>query len=926
MNPLTEGTRLKLGYDYFSEGFTGLQLSEAYYRLSADKRQERLLFETATMAQMDEVYNPGDPCDENDRMETTEGGMVFESIRVKAYARTEKTMAALVRVFNTHLADKNIEAQAPIVGRPKKSGLFATVTVQIPFSDGQTVSIIFHSPDNNKMKIAADDEIIAFRWLLNKRDITHVVSPEGDAEVSLQEIGKRTAQLVEKNSARFQVMQKDLVAQKKTLEDVTAKAGEAVALHDDLIGKLQDANDATATTDAKIVNLKDRIEKQKAFNEGLQGKIDALQAKQAGNDGKAPGGGTPKDEAAMKAEQVAEYYRSKCAAFQDELRGRGFAIGDKTDGVLAFYQNPALQVSLGAARQAVFIEVIESDASGQTIGRKNFDSKTIKGMGSQVPKALAWIDKKLAVAKDETPLAPAEEAAWRESGADDISVKAIAKAGGYAAIMADEAKQIALQDILDSAMTERTANVRNALSDSGWDTNDATHMLKTINGEMHDISADVKAVGAGNNIISIAWDIDRGESKVEDDMSNSAADMASVLNGIFPAEMKKTEPIDTYLPAGWTESSPGGLATSKDPISGGMIDKEIASGKWFVIPENGSIQKMEGFSTRKEAFDALEHMAASAASDKAVEEHNRLVAVGNGAVPGVRLQDAEIAGKLWEMKGRGELSQEDWDKYVADLKASNKIIAPEPTIPGDNGDRKSDWEKKPPYDDEYTGQRFKYGFRNRPYSIGTAPKGAILGSYKEDDKLETSEGKARFGTIEYPFKLTTSEIYSYELLDLNGPVKTAPEPAPPNGPQALTGSTMTPEDEQRVLAELSALGSEELSRRHDEVRSYMEGPDFEAQDPAYKKSLQNTEFLLFTAKSNASTPEPAPADTAESALVQRANDILAGKYDSLSLGEVLKLAEPVMDLDEAKYADLMDKVDAYTTVLTKKAVQAKLAA
>ncbi len=684
MNPLTEGKRLKLGYDYFSEGFTGPQLSEAYYRLSADRMQERLLFETATLAQMDEAYNPGDPCDENDRMETTESGMVMESIRVKTYARTEKTMAALVRVFNTHLADKNIEAQAPIVGRPKKSGLFATVTVQIPFSDGQTVSIIFHSPDNNKMKITADDEIIAFRWLLNKRDITHVVSPEGDAEVSLQEVGKRTAQLVEKNTARFQVMQKDLVAQKKTLEDVTAKAGEAVARHEGLVGKLQDDQDATTATDAKIVNLKDRIEKQKSFNEGLQGKIDGLKAKQAGNDGKAVGGGTPKDEAAMKAEQVAEYYKSKCSAFQDELRGRGFAIGDKTGGVLAFYQNPALQVSLAAVGQEVFIEVIESDASGQTTGRKSFDSRTIKGMGSQVPKALAWIDKKL-------------------------------------------------------------------------------------------------------------------------------------------AEAKKAEPADTYLPTGWTESSPGGLATSKDPISGGMIDKEIASGKWFVIPENGSIEKMEGFATRKQAFDALEQMAARAASDKAVEEHNRLVAVGNEAVPGVRLQDAEIAGKLWEMKGRGELSQEDWDKYVADLKTSNKITLP-------------------------------------------------------------------------------------------------------TGPQAIVGATMTPEDEQRVLAELSSLSREELTRRHDEVQAYMEGDDYEAQDPDYKKSLQNTEFLLFTAKSNASTPEPAPADTAESALVQRANDILAGKYDSLTLGEVLKLAEPVMDLDEAKYADLMDKVDAYTTVLTKKAVQAKLAA
>lgn len=329
-NPLTEGKRIKLGYDYFATGFSGVQLSEAYYRLIADKQQERILFETATLDQVDEVYNPGDACcDENDRMTTEE--MVLEAIRVQRFARTDSKMAALVRVFNGYLKDKNIEAQAPIIGTPKKLGLFATVTVQIPFSDGQVVSIIFHSPDNNKMKITADDEIIAFRWLLNKRDITHVVSPENDAEVSLQEIGKRTAQLVEKNSARFQVMQKDLVEQKKKLDELKTQMDEALKHHDKLMAFLKDGQDAVETMDVKIANLKGQIEKQKAFNDGLKDKIDALKAQQAGNDGKAASGDTPKTEAEMKAEQEKETYENAKAAFVSEISGLGFEKDQEED-------------------------------------------------------------------------------------------------------------------------------------------------------------------------------------------------------------------------------------------------------------------------------------------------------------------------------------------------------------------------------------------------------------------------------------------------------------------------------------------------------------------------------------------------------------------------------------------------------------------
>lgn len=61
----------------------------------------------------------------------------------------------------------------------------------------------------------------------------------------------------------------------------------------------------------------------------------------------------------------------------------------------------------------------------------------------------------------------------------------------------------------------------------------------------------------------------------------------------------------TTLPTGWTEATPGGMATNRDPVVGGIVDDEIVSGKWFAIANRGDIPTLTGFSSRAEAFAAL---------------------------------------------------------------------------------------------------------------------------------------------------------------------------------------------------------------------------------------------------------------------------------------------------------------------------------
>jgi Defence against restriction A C-terminal len=64
------------------------------------------------------------------------------------------------------------------------------------------------------------------------------------------------------------------------------------------------------------------------------------------------------------------------------------------------------------------------------------------------------------------------------------------------------------------------------------------------------------------------------------------------------------------------------------------------------------------------------------------------------------------------------------------------------------------------YSDEYQGERFTYAYRNRPFGIGHQPKGFIIGSY---DSCWCHWG--RWGTIEYPFRLTKDEIDQFELVE-----------------------------------------------------------------------------------------------------------------------------------------------------------------
>lgn len=273
-NPFYSGVRITEGYDFFPKGIPSLDVT--YARLVDSSLALNQILESPSFEEVDGFYNPG--------TDEVSPGYILEAITIESFSRTEKRMAAVVRVFNKHLANSSLSALPPIVGTPKKSGSFAYVTVQLPFSDGQTVNVIFHAPEGDKKKITASDPIIAFRWLLNKRDITQVVAPEDGTEVSLDTIALRVTQLVLKNSARFEKQQKGAAEERKALEEAKEAVRGAEEKQTSLMDSIAKSKEDEQDLDARIRAIKTSITRQQTRNAELQAKLDALKAQRRQNE------------------------------------------------------------------------------------------------------------------------------------------------------------------------------------------------------------------------------------------------------------------------------------------------------------------------------------------------------------------------------------------------------------------------------------------------------------------------------------------------------------------------------------------------------------------------------------------------------------------------------------------------------------------
>lgn len=141
-----------------------------------------------------------------------------------------------------------------VLTKPFKKAGVANVAMQFNLSDGQTFTILFHNPDADPKKLAPQDMMVSWKWLLNKRDITAAVSPKNGENVQLAPLAMRMMKVAKANSKRFAAAQskkaqnqQELADAQKEVDDKKAKLDTINAHIAELQGELEKVGQAKGT-------------------------------------------------------------------------------------------------------------------------------------------------------------------------------------------------------------------------------------------------------------------------------------------------------------------------------------------------------------------------------------------------------------------------------------------------------------------------------------------------------------------------------------------------------------------------------------------------------------------------------------------------------------------------------------------------------
>jgi hypothetical protein len=371
------------------------------------------------------------------------------------------------------------------------------VMVLFQMDDGQTVSIWFHNPDTTPAKLTPLDELVSWKWMLNKKDVTIVVAPERGKELNIREVARRVMRLVEKNSVAF-----------------------------------KRANEKSTQRVQQVADLKAEISVLEVELSDWQRKIEVTQMEQA----EAP---TPKER-------------------WDSARGHANAVNkavreEMVNGM--FPQDPTALASHGHAGRAAR----PGDRRGARPEtpealRAQVDELAVairaKARGRKGPGARARPQTRPRPA----PWPSATDSVLAGLGVSREDIAAMEDDGGYAAIIEDEKLALKWQDVLDAAMEQRAVDVRNALRSMGWK-GSGTTLSKDIDGSVYGIRHLVKQIGAGKNAVQVIWVLNEA-TNVPDDLQMKAPDMASHLEATLREQIATAQAAIAAEPVAEPPKSP----------------------------------------------------------------------------------------------------------------------------------------------------------------------------------------------------------------------------------------------------------------------------------------------------------------------------------------------------------------------------------
>lgn len=225
VKPMT-GTVVAWGDDNLPVGQT---LGAVMYGLRREDT-EKLLLDSATIADINEYLSDG----------------VLLDAMVIQYAQFERKAKQLLRVMQA--ASGTVKAEAVEVSQPFKSRGTTQVAMLFTMSDGQSVSVFFHNPDSTPNRLTATDEMISWKWVQNKKDVTVVVAPERGQDINPRQVARRIMMLIEKNSAKF-------IKAAGASADKVAKVEELKAQVQSRTEELQALDEQIADLQSKVAQL-----------------------------------------------------------------------------------------------------------------------------------------------------------------------------------------------------------------------------------------------------------------------------------------------------------------------------------------------------------------------------------------------------------------------------------------------------------------------------------------------------------------------------------------------------------------------------------------------------------------------------------------------------------------------------------------------
>jgi len=150
--------------------------------------------------------------------------LVLDALVVQ-YGQLQRKMQQLQRVLQqTSGSGPTVDAMS--VSKPLRIRGEINVVVLFALTDGQSITVYFHSAGSSPSKVQQSDELISWRWMLNKKDVTILVAKENGQELNPRIISRRIMTVAARNSARFAKINADRDERLSSIE-VLKKTAEA---------------------------------------------------------------------------------------------------------------------------------------------------------------------------------------------------------------------------------------------------------------------------------------------------------------------------------------------------------------------------------------------------------------------------------------------------------------------------------------------------------------------------------------------------------------------------------------------------------------------------------------------------------------------------------------------------------------------------